>query len=220
MTTKSKSIGSKIDAQMDAASKALQEGRYFEAERLSRDALEKAHQAEDYERMARITLPLQEARRQKRLLAVDTDRIFRMNEMDEEAALEAGMYLIEPMLVGAHGRDLRDRADSMEVPVLVVVREPQTRMGLWPIVMIGPVTVRTQVRPPAGDKPDAAWMTATSEALGDAALEMSTGRDAADYVDVLMDALGTIGDHERLIQELANACRAALDEIHAAAASD
>ncbi|MFN3311207.1 MAG: ABC transporter permease, partial [Thermomonas sp.] len=51
--------------------KTYEENRrdYFAAERLCLEALELAHKACDYERMARICLPLQEARRQKRDLA-------------------------------------------------------------------------------------------------------------------------------------------------------
>ncbi|MCA9310317.1 MAG: hypothetical protein KDA21_03875, partial [Phycisphaerales bacterium] len=194
---------------------ALHAGQYFEAERLSRDALEKAHQASDYDRMARITLPLQEARRQKRMQAVDTGRIYRINEMHEDDPVEAGAYLVEPMLVGANGRDLRDRADTLGVPVLVVVREPRTRLGFWPIVMIGPVTVRTTVDPPDDDELDMAWMLAAGEALGDAALEMVSGATAEDRVDSLMDLLGTIGDHEKLIQALAEMCREAEADVAA-----
>ena len=211
MAKKARGIGEKIDALMEDAQKALQAGSYFDAERLSRDALEKAHQADDYERMARITLPLQEARRQKRMQAIDTGRLHRITEIREEGPIEPGLYLVEPMLVGANGRDLRDRADAMNVPVLVVVREPRTRLGLWPIVMIGPVTVRTTVEPPEGE-PDVAWMLAASEALGDAALDMISGATAADRVDSLMDLLATVGDHEKLIQELAETSREAAAE--------
>ena len=152
-TRKAKGAGEKIDALMEQAGKALQEGSYFEAERLSRDALERSHQADDFERMARIALPLQEARRQKRMLAVDSGRLKRLTDLPDDMALEPGAYLIEPMLVGANGRDLRDRADAEEVPVLVVVREPETQLRLWPIFMIGPGTVRTTVDPP-DEEPD------------------------------------------------------------------
>src|SRR5689334_10244420 len=61
-----------IDRMMERASTALEAMRYFEAERLASTALRRAHAAADFERMARILLPLQEARRQKRQLAVDS----------------------------------------------------------------------------------------------------------------------------------------------------
>ena len=79
------------------------------------------------------------------------------------------------------------------------------------LLMIGPVTVRTTVEPPDGE-PDMAWMLEASEALGDSALEMASGTTAEDRVDSLMDLLGTIGDHEKLIQALAEACREAHEE--------
>ncbi|XHC25540.1 MAG: hypothetical protein ACFHWZ_04155 [Phycisphaerales bacterium] len=154
MSSKAKASKSeKIDQLMEQASAALAKTEYFECERLALEALNTAFEAGDFERMARIVLPLQEARRQKRLEALECSTVIRLNEADQELLqedeqVEAGCYLFEPLLVGADGRDLRERANQQGVPVLVVVREPRTSVGEWPIVMIGPQTVRTKVRPP------------------------------------------------------------------------
>lgn len=163
---------------MEQASIALVERRYFEAERLALTALRKAHVSRDYERMARIAMPLQEARRQKRDLAYDaamakpapapsaTTKVTKSTakkvpeseagggvfvvtgEIPSGKALVPGCYLVSPPRVGLDGRMLRESADKREVPVIVTVREPESRDGLWPLVALGPVTIRTKVEPP------------------------------------------------------------------------
>jgi hypothetical protein len=138
----------KIDEAMERASVALAARRYFEAERLCVEAMGLAHQRRDYERMARICLPLQEARRQKRQLALDAGEVFVIDQ-ELPAKPKPGLYLVRPPRVGLDGRMLREMADEAEVPVVVVVREPRTRAGLWPVVALGPITLRTRVEPPA-----------------------------------------------------------------------
>lgn len=148
------SPASKIDALMDKASRALVARRYFEAERLCLDALQQAHGAHDFERMGRIILPLQEARRQKRQLAGDAGSVFAIDgDLPAADQLKPGCYLVKPPRVGLDGRLLRQLADQHEVPVIVLTREPTNRLGLWPIVSLGPVTIRALVKPP--DSPDA-----------------------------------------------------------------
>ncbi len=144
----------KIDAMMEQASKALVSRDYFAAEKLASGALRRANQEQDYDRMARILLPLQEARRLKRQLAIDTDRVTIIDgEIPTGKALTSGCYLIAPPRVGVDGRMLREAADEKKTPVVVLVREPTSRDGLWPLVAVGPVTVRTKVPPPPPAKP-------------------------------------------------------------------
>lgn len=63
-----------IDELMEAASDALVAMRYFEAERLALDALLRARRGDCFDAMARIVLPLQEARRQRLDLAFEATR--------------------------------------------------------------------------------------------------------------------------------------------------
>ena len=160
---------------MELASIALVERRYFEAERLALTALRRAHASRDYERLARIVMPLQEARRQKRDLAFDAATKANVvpsakrvrgagsdstssgpaggvavvsGEVPSGKALVPGCYLIAPPRVGLDGRLLRETADKREIPVIITVREPESRDGLWPLVALGPVTIRTKVAPP------------------------------------------------------------------------
>lgn len=213
MSAATQKSGQRIDTLMEEASADLGATLYFAAERKAAEALRMAHAAGDYDRMARILLPLQEARRQKRLLAIDAgavhvlDRSPRLEEPEGgvELIIRPGCWLVAPPLVGADGRELRRRADDDEIPVLVVVREPETREGLWPIVMVGPSTIRTKVRPVRDPTP--AWFLATNEALGDAAIaEVDATLPAVVRVERLMDRLLTVPEHEKLHQALAQAC--------------
>lgn len=200
-----------IDEIMEAASRALAETSYFEAERLCVKALARAFDQLDYEHMARILLPLQEARRQKRLAAIDTGKLTVVEApIDPEAKIKPGCYLFQPPLVGADARAFRELADEREVPVLVVCREPKTRLGQWPVVMIGPVTVRVRIDPPANEKPTIEWMIEAGETLGDDAIEsVDRGREITSQVCDLYDRLQTCPEHEKLHQALEEACKQA-----------
>lgn len=247
--TKTNQTTQRIDALMEQASTALVARQYFQTERLCLDALEQAFRAADFHRMARIMLPLQEARRQKRDIAVETGRVCIVDSVvPNPGEIKAGMYLIKPPRVGLDGRLLREAADREEVPVLIVVREPTTRAGLCPVVALGPVTVRARVaeyvasdkngslggkvekgadakskkpvksktgesgvmEKPAENIPDAAWMLAASEALGDASIaEIDPARPVVSRVEELYLRLQGIPDHEKLHQALRATCEEA-----------
>lgn len=217
---------------MEQASVALVERRYFEAERLALQALRKAHAARDYERMARIVLPLQEARRQKRDLAVAACvptagagsaaaswiagaktsgrggkpargrgstatrsggssglRPIGVYVIDGDLpgpkSLRPGCYLVTPPRVGVDGRALRELADKREIPIVVTVREPTTQAGMWPVVSVGPVTLRAKVPPPAarlGRKP----ASASGRARGTTKPAVGVGAKSAGAGDTLV----------------------------------
>jgi len=212
----------RIDRVMEDASVALASGRYFDAERLALEALGIAHNATDYERMARITLPLQEARRHRMQQALDIDTIFIHDEsqpVTEEMNVDPGCYLITPMLVGADARRLRLLAMSRDIPVLIVCREPPTRLGLVPIVTVGGgMTVRTRVDGyDEDDGPDMAWFVEALRELGNEALRtLDPIMDASRRVTALVDRLDAVPEHEALHQRLAEECRLAHDNAVAA----
>jgi hypothetical protein len=206
-------LGEKIDALMEQAQGALERGGYFECEYVADEALRLAHRARDFERMARILLPLEEARRQRRLDAVDSGKLYVLNTQEQlNEPVRTGCYLIEPILVGADGRDLRERALETETPVLVVVHEPRTQMGDWPLVAVGPVTIRARVAQPK--KVTVAWVLAASEAIGDEAIEtVDEATRGEDLVDELYDRLQSVPDHDKLHQALMRACKDALQAL-------
>ncbi len=209
--------GGKIDELMEQASAALVDTDYFKAETVAIKAFEAAHRRQDYERMARILLPLQEARRQKTMQAVDEGVVYLFcDEVDDAEpgsppTPKLGCWLISPPFVGADGRNLREAADAQQTPVLVIVEEPLTQLKLRPIVMIGPVTVRTKIKPVENWTPQD--ILAASEALGDAAIEdVDPSLPAPSRVEKLYERLQTVRQHEKLHQALMAACEDAARE--------
>lgn len=220
-----------IDRLMERASRALETMDYFQAERLAAQALARAHRASDFERMARIVLPLQEARRQKRQLAVDSGHRFVVTT-PWRGSMVPGCYLFQPPLIAADARAFREAADSAQVPVLVITREPLTREGLWPVVAVGgDISIRTRVRPAVPlervetvitrdrydgvhfEPPPVQWFEAAAEAIGDAAIARLKPEDPAAWrVDDLMEFLDAHPDHEKLHQRLEENCRQAMLE--------
>ena len=115
----------KIDDLMTRASEALSKTKYFESERLANKALINAFQASDFEQMARIVMPLQEARRLRVQLALDVGTITIIDEQPVTEGMETkpGCYLLRPPRVGADARRLRIAGFEQENPVVVVCHE-------------------------------------------------------------------------------------------------
>lgn len=211
---------SMIDSLMEKASEALARTDYFGAETHAMKAMERAFALHDFERMARIALPLQEARRQRRLLAVDSGHRAVLSTMPKtRSELAPGCYLLRPPLIGADARTLRHSADASKVPVFILTREPRTGAGKWPMVAVGRAgSRRVQVEPPLvegraiGDDepPPVEWMLEAEERLGDAAIARLNAADPPAWrVEDLLDALDALPEHEKLHQRLADACREA-----------
>jgi hypothetical protein len=203
-----------IDRTMDQASEALVRTDYFRTVELCLLGLRRAHAAGDFERMARITLPLQEARRQIRQQACDTGRCVVVRALPSfRSPMEPGCYLVEPPLIAMDAKILRAMADRHRVPRLVLTREPLTKAGLWPIAGVGigdarPVTLRVYVPPPVELTPE--WFQRTQEALGDAGLNKLDPEWPADHrVEDLLEYIDAVPGHEKLIQALGDACREA-----------
>lgn len=149
MSQTKETAAERTDALMEQASRALVGRDYFRTERLCLEALDIAHAGYDYARMAAILLPLQESRRFKRHMALDAGHVTVISrEMPAPNDLCAGCFLVCPPRVGLDGRQLREMCDRGEVPALILTREPATRSGLWPIVALGPATIRATVPPP------------------------------------------------------------------------
>lgn len=226
---------SAIDEMMERASGALVAAEYFDSERLCARALRQARAADDFERMARICLPLQEARRQIRQLAETGGvRAVLSKDLGRVVVREAGCYLLRPPLLGVDAIGFRESAWRKKVPVFVLAREPMTRAGKWPMVAVaemgslkggasGMRSVRAMVEPPAGvagdgrtaqavdDRvPSLEWFTAAGEAIGDAAIAaVDRSLHPAFQADDLMDFLAAIPEHEKLHQRLEEVCREA-----------
>lgn len=202
----------RIDEQVQMAEAALRRAKWFEAERCALKGLEMARRAEEFELMASVCLPLQEARRQRLQQALDAKKIVVLREgVVEEMKLHAGCYIVEPPLVGADARRLRLAALRDEVPVAVLCREPINRMGQCPIVAIGGVTVRTRIPPAKShEKPTLSWFANALEELGNFAIEtVDAGHDLDKQIDDVLAKLDAHPDHEGLHQTLMELCQEA-----------
>ncbi len=203
----------RIDELMDQASDALVRTKYFEAERLAAEALQLARQAEDFERMARIIMPLQEARRQRTLQALATKKVTVIaSESAIPTKIKPGCYLFQPPLVGADGRRFRLAALEAEIPVAVLTREPLTQLRMQPVVAISPgFTLRTKIDPPKNyDQPEMEWFVRAMEELGDWAVgTIDPEMDVIRRLDTLLLRLDAHPEHEGLHQALRATCEEA-----------
>ena len=223
-------IAQSIDDLMERATAALLSTQYFDAEAMALRALNRAAAAGDFERMARICLPLQEARRQKRLEGVDAGQTQIIRDLPPRTEpIAPGCYLLEPPLIGIESNTLRDMCNRKKAAAMVLCREPTTASGKWPIVSVSgsdreSLVVRIQVPPPPGFEhpgppsaesgprpgPSPTWFVATQEALGDAAIAKVNPKLPPDYLALdLLEMLLAVPDHEKLHQALAAACEVA-----------
>ena len=209
------STSKRLETMLGRSEEALKNSEWFEAERLALKALEAGREVEDFEFMARVTLPLQEARRQRTLMAIDASKTVRILEhVEPEPEIEPGIVMVRPPAVAADARRLRIAALQQEVPVLVLRREPETQMGLCPIVAIGRITVRVRIDGPKNpEKPTAKWVLSALEQLGDGAMDTveENANNPLSVIDAILARLDSVPEHERLHQELAEACRKIAD---------
>lgn len=223
-----------IDQLMERASEALGAGAYFDAHTLCGRALAKARAGNDFDRMARICLPMQEAARWIRQTAEEEGVKGVLSSSAElRKSPAAGCYLLRPPMVALDAATFRDSAWRRKVPVFIIAREPMTQAGEWPVAAVGPsklhgmLTVRTKVAPPPGvlatghgitrdemvGLPPVEWMVHAGEALGNAAMARVDPNDPAAWrVDDLLEYLAAIPEHEKLHQRLADECRNAENE--------
>lgn len=179
---------SRIDELMERASQALVSRDYLTCERLCVEAIGLARQAEDFERLARITLPLQEARRQRRQIAEDAGTVvFTGKREPAEAILDrcprGCILLTDPPYAESDAQAVREAARHREAFVEVL-------------------------------RLDSAGLTAmfckAMEEVGDAALASIPGSaEPVERVDRILAKLDQVGDHEIAHQRLASAARAA-----------
>ena len=225
-----------VDALMEQASAQLAATRYFEAADQCLRALALARRADDFERMARICLPLQEARRWIRQEALDAGRVTVVTRPEDLGSQpEPGCYLIQPPLIGVDARQIRQLCWNARIPAFVLCREPLTRDHQWPIVGVGERVARVRITPPPGVErwssetaqprpmcadritapihPD--WFALAGEQLGDQAIvEAHASAEDGDpppwIVDDFLDFLEACPEHEKFMQALSAACRDAI----------
>jgi len=188
-----------IDRIMEEASRRLVATDYLEAERLCLEALSLARGHRDFGRYARILLPLQEVRRQRRQFAVEAGVFLIAGDRLEAGAILARhrqgcLLLAQPPYEPGDEQAVRDLARKQSLFVEVL--------------LLGPEQLR-------------ACFEDQMEQVGDAAVSaIADDAPLLQRLDALADAVQRVGDHEIAHQRLAAVARALIRETPPAHASD
>jgi hypothetical protein len=227
-----------LDEQMEQASQALARMDYLACEALCVQALAEAREQARWAYYARILLPLQEARRQRRQMAADgTIRLGTASlsgqPTDWLQHLQAGCIVVTEPHGPEQAQALMEaaRQAKQHLEVLYAANEPSANP--WAIrSFAGPRIEVERAAPPASwvdrwleanavpepapaghSQTPADWFLDASEALGDAAIDKVEARTDAipggdQRVALLEQMLQVVTDHEILHQKLGDAARA------------
>ncbi len=224
-----------LDALMERASVALVGMDYLTCEDLCLEALAQARAEERWAYYARVLLPLQEARRHRRMIAAEGVVRLGSTSLDladpQLAAKEASpgcLVLTHPHTV-ADAATLVAHAREQHLFLEVLFCDNTTSDETWRVTSHdgSPVAVSLPAPPPAWrDRPlawdqpppptarktpsrPADWVIDAGEALGDAALSQVAGITAPAQRLVALEAcLLTAPDHELILQHLGATVRA------------
>ena len=203
------------DAIMERASEALAKMEYLACEALCLEALAGARQAEDYAYYARILLPLQEARRQRRMIAVESDVQLGSGSVgfspdDWVTDHRAGCIVLTHPHSSHDALSLGQRAHEQQRFIEVLFADNPPSEANWKLRSYAGPDVTCQMPAPTPDTDAAQWFIDATERLGDAALQSVDDSLAGPArVDALEARLRIFPDHEKLHQRLAEAARAA-----------
>lgn len=203
-----------LDAVMERASRALAAMDYLACEALCLEALDAARSGARFSYYARVLLPLQEVRRQRRIIAAAGD----VRLGSGAAGLDPGSWLTEHeagCIVLTHPHSATDalgiygRARDEKRYVEVLFADNAETDAAWTLrSYAGPGVSCSVPAPEAGDDP-AKWFIAATERLGDAALAgVDDTLSGVSLVEALEARLRVFPDHELLHQRLAVAARA------------
>ncbi len=211
---------------MHEASAKLVDMDYLGCEALCLEALAAARGARDWSLYARVVMPLQEARRQRRMIAADAAVQLGSAEGDEPAgeSVGAGCVVLTRPRSADDAQALLQTARNTGEHLEVLWADNDADAARWTLrsfegpavcceVDAPPATLRNRPRQPddalgTGVTPRH-WFVSASEALGDAALaavDAPPGTEAR--VDQLEAYITACGDHELLHQALADAAGA------------
>lgn len=202
-----------LDAIMEKASRALADMDYLTCEALCLDALTEAKRADRYGYYARVLLPLQEARRQRRMIAAAGDIQLGSGQGFEPGAwLEnrvAGCVVLTHPHSAGDARAIHQRVRQNKQFVEVLFADNALEESQWTLRSYDGPAVNCSIAAPLSNISASQWFIEATERLGDAAL---TGVDSKltgkALVDELESRLRVFPDHELLHQCLADAAKA------------
>ncbi len=210
------------NAIMEAASAKLVGMDYLACEALCLDALAAARQQEDWRLYARIVMPLQEARRQRRMNAADA--VIQLGTAEGFEPFDAGCVVMCRPNTADDAQRFLNRARDENEHVEVLSADNAGDATTWNLrSFAGPDVSADVAAPPPGLRhaplhPDESngtgvtprhWFVRASEALGDAALaQVAAPPGSVERVEQLEAFITACGDHELLHQALADAANA------------
>lgn len=198
---------------MEKASRALADMDYLTCEALCLDALTEAKRADRYGYYARVLLPLQEARRQRRMIAAAGDIRLGSGPGFEPGKWLAGHNAGCIVLTHPHSAEdalaihQRARQNKQFIEVLFADNAPEEAQ--WTLRSYDGPAVSCTIAAPLPGASAAQWFIDATERLGDAALAgVDSTLTGKALVDELESRLRVFPDHELLHQGLADAAKA------------
>jgi len=220
-----------IDSIMQAASEALARMDYLEAEALCLEALGRARQAGDWAYYGRILLPLQECRRQRRMIAAAAGVRLGTGDIEADtcpwpATGQAGCIVVTHPHTAETARSIEQTARQQRRYIEVLLADNPSSAEAWTLRSFAGPTVQCVVPAPDPSWRDrwltpsadeavkqpvgpADWFLDACEALGDAALASVQHPPGTEQrIAALEQCLEVVRDHEILHQQLGQAARA------------
>ncbi len=211
---------------MQAASQALADMDYLRCERLCLDALTAARDNRDWDAYARVLLPLQEARRQRRITAAEGAVRLGTTTLDSDPAtwldnLDPACLVITHPHTPDTARTLLQSARRQHRMIEILYADNLSDADPWRITSFdGPPCTSAIAAPPPPSRErwshptdtldPAAWFLHAAESLGDQAAQHATAPPGdPQRITQLEHALLAVTDHEILHQQLAHAAKAA-----------
>jgi hypothetical protein len=128
-----------------------------------------------------------------------------------DAIRSGGRFLVRPPLVGRDASLIEHALKNRGYSVIVLCREPSTKLGLCPIVSLGSgVTVRTQVEGPKNpEKPSCSWFDGVVQEFGAYVVgnidENATHQRQLDNLLAHLSAIPSHGEAYRIAMKLCSA---------------
>ncbi len=223
-----------IDQLMETASEALGRMDYLACEALCLEALATARAQGNWAYYARVLMPLQESRRQRRMIA--TEGVVRLGTADLDRhwsdwpeAEPSGCIVLTHPHTPETARTIEQNARQQRRCVEVLFADNASCADTWAIrSFAGPAVTCHVPAPPVawrdrwlasaevcstktvkGSMGPADWFLDACEALGDVALaQVEAPRNSPERIEALEQCLAVVTDHEVLHQRLGDAARA------------
>ena len=223
-------IVTSLDQIMQRATMALTRMDYLSCEEDCLEALREARAAGDWAYYCRVLMPLQEARRQRRMIAAEGTIRLGTGQLAGPAtawldSIESGCIVVTHPFKIADAQQLEQTARDARRHIEVLYADNPVSADPWTLRSFAGPNVLHSIAPPPTDWIDrwmpasqdpstpppwpADWFVGATEALGDAALrQVDTPLGDSERLAALEQRLAVITDHEFLHQRLWDAASA------------